>query len=66
MRPGVIKDKIKVDELMYLPNDDEQNYPSYKYKLFVEKFGHYYFEPIIWNLIKVPKLYEPTNENRWL
>ena len=26
------------DKLMYIPNDDKQNYPFYRFKLLVDKF----------------------------
>ena len=28
------------DNLMYIPNDDTQNYPLYRLQLVVEMFGH--------------------------
>ncbi len=28
------------DKLIYIPNDNKQNYTSNKLKLFVKKFGH--------------------------
>ena len=28
------------DKLMYIPNNDKQNYPFWELKLVVEKFGH--------------------------
>ena len=28
-----------IDKMMYNPNDDKQNYPLYRLKLSVEKFG---------------------------
>ena len=31
------------DNLLYIPNNDMENYPFFRFKLFVEKFGHYNF-----------------------
>ena len=28
------------DELMYIPNDDTENYPFYRLQLMVKTFGH--------------------------
>ena len=33
--------KTMNDKLMYISNDDKQNYPFCNLKLLVEKFGHY-------------------------
>ena len=44
------------DKLMYIPNDDTQNYPLCRLQLVIEKFGHssQLNEPTNQNSIKVP------------
>ena len=37
---GTLGDKIVADKLMNIPNVDTQNYPSCRFKLVVETFGH--------------------------
>ena len=37
LNPGILRDKTVDDELMYIPNDDNQNFTL---KLLVEKFEH--------------------------
>ena len=44
------------DKLMYIPNDNKQNYPFCRLQLVVETFGH----PGIQNSFKVPKVVKPT------
>ena len=44
------------DELMYIPNDDQQNFPFCRLKLLVEMFG-----PTNQDSIKVPEVFKPTN-----
>ena len=44
------------DKLMYIANDDTQNYPLCRLQLVVETFGHSDKEPTNQNLIKVPRL----------
>ena len=40
------RDKTRADKLIYIPNDDTQNYPFYKLQLVVVKtFGHSTNEP---------------------
>ena len=36
---GIYRDKTMADELMYIPNDDTQNYPICRLLLMVETFG---------------------------
>ena len=38
--PGISRDKIMADLLIYIPNDDSQNYPFFSLQLVVETFGH--------------------------
>ena len=38
-------DKIAGDKLIYITNNDKQNYPFCRLKVLVEKFGHCYFVP---------------------
>ena len=38
--PGISRDKTMTDKLMYIPNDDTQNYPFCRLKLVVETFEH--------------------------
>ena len=35
-----LKDKTMADKLMYISNNDKQNYPLCRLKLVVEKLGH--------------------------
>ena len=35
-----LKDKTMAEKLMYIPNDDTQNYPFYKLQFVVKTFGH--------------------------
>ena len=37
---GVKRDKTMADKLMYISNDDTQNYPFSRLQLVVEMFGH--------------------------
>ena len=37
---GIQREKTITDKLMYIPNDDTQNYPFCKLQLVVETFGH--------------------------
>ena len=53
------------DKLMYIPNDNMQNYPFSGLQLVVEKFGHSRSWTNQSNLIKVPKLGKPTNKKRY-
>ena len=39
---GILRDKTMADKLMYIFNDDTQNYPSYRLQLVVETFEHSY------------------------
>ena len=43
------------DELLYIPNDDKQNYSICRSKLLIDKFGHHWFTLTISGSIKVPK-----------
>ena len=38
--PGILRDKIMPDKLMYILNDDSKNYPFYRLQLVIEMFGH--------------------------
>ena len=46
------------DKLMYIPNDDAQNYAFCRLQLLVEKFEHSTNQ----NSIIDPKIVEPTNK----
>ena len=37
---GIYKDKTMADKLVYILNDDTQNYPFCRSQLMCEKFGH--------------------------
>ena len=52
------------DELMFIPNDDTQNYNFCRLQLVVETFGLY--EPKNQNSINVPKVVESTNNKKLL
>ena len=49
------------DKLMYIPNDEKQNYPFSRLKLMIEMFEHSINQPI--KIHKVPKVVNPTNTN---
>ena len=59
--PGIHKDKTKADKLMFILNDDTQNYLFSRLQLLVETFGHSTNEPTNQNSINVPKAVNPTN-----
>ena len=54
----IVRDKTIDNELMYIPNDNKQDY-HYIITELVEKFGQCKFKPTNQNLIKV---FNPTNE----
>ena len=56
------RDKTFGDKLAYIPNDDKQIYSSHKLISSVEKLDTTTLEPSKLNLIRVPKVYEPTNK----
>ena len=49
------------DKLMYIPNNDAQNYPFCRLQLVVETFEHAKNKPTNQNSIIVPKFVKPTN-----
>ena len=49
----------KDDKLMYIPNDEKQNYPFFRLKLLVDKLKHCNSEPTNQNIIRIPKLWVP-------
>ena len=48
------------DKLIYITNDEKQNYPICRSRLLVEKFGHSGLEPTNQDSIKVPKVFESS------
>ena len=40
LSPGIRRDKAMADKLIYIPNDDTQNYPLCRLQLEVETFGY--------------------------
>ena len=38
--PGILRGKTMANKLMYIPNNDIENYPFCRLKEVVEKFGH--------------------------
>ena len=48
---GILRDKTMDDKLIFIPNDDKQNYPYFRLKLLVENQ----------NSEIVPKVFETTN-----
>ena len=46
------------DKLMYILNDDTQNYPFFRLKLVVETLN----DPTNQNTLKFPKVVKPTKE----
>ena len=59
------RDKTIGDKLTYIPNDDKQIYSSHKLISSVEKLDTTTLEPSKQNLIRVPRVYEPTNKIKW-
>ena len=59
--PWILRDKTMADKLMYISNDDTQNYPFYRLQLVLKHLYTKLNEPTIQNLIKVPKVVKPTN-----
>ena len=55
--PRILRDKTMDDKLMFV----KTNLPFYRLKLFGDKFGHPKFD----DLIKVPKVFKPTNKRTW-
>ena len=53
------------NKLMYIPNDDTQNYSFCRFQLLVEKSGLDLTEQTNRNLMKVPKAVEPTNKKTY-
>ena len=51
------------DILMYIPNDNLQNYPFSKLQFVVERFEH---SPTNQNSIKVSRVVKPTNKKTLL
>ena len=49
-----------MDDKLMPSNDDTQNYPFWSYLLFVAKFGYWKFKTTDQELLKVPKVFEPT------
>ena len=43
-------------------NDDQQNYPHYRLKLLSKGLDTTYYVPTNQNLIKVSKVFKPTNK----
>ena len=54
------------DKLMYIPNDDTQNYFFCRLQLDVETFGHSTYWTNQSNSIKVPEIDESTNKKTLL
>ena len=50
------------DKLMYIPNDDRQNYPFCRFKLVVETFDHSSQWTSYLKFTKVPKVIKQTNK----
>ena len=59
--PGIYKDKTMADKLLYILNDDNQNYPFFRLQLEVETFRHsnYWTNQSKFN---VPKVVKPANK----
>ena len=58
-------DTTMEDKLMHVQNDDKQNTPFCRVKVLIEKFKHCKFEPTNQNLIKVNKVFKPTNKKNF-
>ena len=48
-----------VDKLMYIPNDETENYPL---QLVVQYLDTFLNEPTKQNSIKIPKVFKPKNK----
>ena len=67
LRAGIISDKILDDIFIYIhPCYDKQNYKFCIKKLFVEKFGYFWYVQLNQNFLTVPKLCKLTNEKTYL
>ena len=60
---GILRDKTIANKLMYIPNDDKQNYPFCTLELMVKMFGY----ATEWtnqskHTTNVPKIFELTNK----
>ena len=56
----LLRDKTIKDKLIYIPNDDTQNYPFYRLQLLVKTFG--LNESTNQNSIKISKVDKLTNK----
>ena len=54
------------DKLLYIPNDDRQNYPFCRLKLFVETFEHSTWWSNQLYFTEIPKIDKPTNKKSLL
>ena len=54
------------DKLMYIPNDNTQNYPSVDYDQWLKRWTTQLNEPAYKNSIKVPKVVKATNKKTLL
>ena len=59
---GIFMDKTMKDKLIYILNNDKQDYYFCRLKSFVEKFEHYYLWASQINSVKIPKDFVPTNK----
>ena len=55
-----------VAKLIYILNEDKQNYPSCTLKFMIKWFKTHLNETNNQNSIKVPKVVESTNKKTWL
>ena len=62
---GIIRDKTMDDKLLWISNDDKQNYLFSRLKLVFEKFDYWSFEPNQ-NSIYEPKILKRKNKIIWL
>ena len=62
MNVGIQRDKTMAVKLMYIPNDDIQNYRFCRLRIVGEIFGHQPNEPTNQNSIKGPKVVKPTEK----
>ena len=51
------------DKLIYIPNDDAQNYFFCRLQLVVKRLDTQLYEPTNPNSLKVPKVVETTNKS---
>ena len=55
-------DKTMADKIIYIPNDDTQNYPFPELNQWLKRLNTQLNKPTNQNTLKVPKVVKPTNK----